>query len=64
MNIQVAVRTAETTVGGTPILNINAFVRSLGPYQSKEIRSDLDTDVSPSALADWQSLRTEIQVSQ
>ncbi len=63
MNIQVAVKSAEAFGSNTPILNINAFVRSLGAYQSKEIRTELDSDIPASTFSDWQSLRTEVQVS-
>ena len=63
MNIQVAVKSAEAFASSTPILNINAFVRSLGPYQSKEIRTELDSDISASTFSDWQSLKTEVQIS-
>jgi hypothetical protein len=59
--IQVAVRSSESSDDSQPLLTINAVIHSLGPYQSKEIRADLDSDASPSTLADWQSLRTQIQ---
>ena len=59
--IQVAVRSSESSEDAQPLLTINAVIHSLGPYQSKEVRADLDSDASPSTLADWQSLRTEIQ---
>jgi hypothetical protein len=61
--IQVAVKSAESSEGAQPLLTINAVIHSLGPYQSKEIRADLDSDAPPSTLADWQSLRTEIQTA-
>ena len=47
---------------GSPILLIRAPIRSLGSNQSKEIRTDLDSDVPASALSDWQSLRPEIRL--
>ncbi len=57
--------TAQVTVKaeGSPILLIQAPIRSLGSNQSKEIRTDLDSDVPASALSDWQSLRAEVHLT-
>jgi len=38
-------------------------VAALGPNQSKEVRTDLDPSVQPSAIPNWQSLRTEVLVA-
>jgi chemotaxis protein histidine kinase CheA len=62
-SIQVAVRSPDSGTGSTPILSINAVIHGLGPNQSKEIRTDLDSTVPSSMLADWQSLRTDVQVA-
>ena len=62
VTLQVAVKSADPAAGGSPILLINAPLSSLGAYQSKEIKTDVDTEIPASALADWQALRTEIQV--
>ncbi|HTS49334.1 MAG TPA: hypothetical protein VMH05_15385 [Bryobacteraceae bacterium] len=63
VTVQVAVRSSDLASGAAPILLIHAPLRSLGPYQSKEIRTDLDSGLPASALSDWQSLRTEVQVT-
>ena len=63
VTVQVAVRSSDLAAGSAPILLIQAPLHSLGPYQSKEIRTDLDSGVPVSALSDWQSLRTEVQVT-
>ena len=63
VTVQVAVRSSDLASGAAPILLIHAPLRSLGPYQSKEIRTDLDSGMPASALSDWQSLRTEVQVT-
>jgi hypothetical protein len=57
--------TAQVTVkvDGSPILLIQAPIRSLGSNQSKEIRTDLDSDVPASTLSDWQSLRAEVHLT-
>jgi len=63
VTVQVAVRSSDLAPGAAPILLIHAPLGSLGPYQSKEIRTDLDSGLPASALSDWQSLRTEVQVT-
>jgi len=61
VTLHVGVRASEAA-GGAPILTIRAPIRSLGAYQSKEIKSDLDAEVPDSALADWESVRTDVQI--
>jgi hypothetical protein len=63
VTLQVVVRSSDLASSSAPILLIHAPLRSLGPYQSKEIRTDLDSEVPVGALSDWQSLHTEVQVS-
>jgi len=48
--------------GAAPLFTVSSIVPSLGPYQSKEIRTDLDADLRSSSIPDWQYLRTEVQV--
>ena len=57
--------TAQVTVksDGSPVLLIQAPIRYLASNQSKEVRTDLDSDVPASALSDWQALRTEIRLT-
>jgi len=57
--------TAQVTVksDGSPVLLIQAPIRSLGSNQSKEVRTDLDSDVPAYVLSDWQALRTEIRLT-
>ncbi len=62
VTVQVVVRSSDAAPGSTPILVIHAPLRSLGPYQSQEIKTGLDADLPSSALSDWQSLRTDVQV--
>jgi len=57
--------TAQVTVksDGSPVLLIQAPIRSLASNQSEEIRTDLDSDVPASVLSDWQALSTEIRLT-
>ena len=61
VTLQVVVRSSEAP-GSAPILVIHAPLSSLGPNQSKEIKTALDSDIPASALSDWRALRTDIQV--
>jgi hypothetical protein len=62
LNVRIAVRSVDA-LAGAPLFSISSVVASLGPNQSKEIRTDLDSSVKPSAIPDWQSLRTEVLIA-
>ena len=63
LGLQVAVRSALAASNSEPLFTVSARVPSLGPHQSKEIRTDLDTQLRASAIPDWENLRTDVQVS-
>jgi hypothetical protein len=63
ISIRIDMRPADSAAASTTALTVNAVIRSLGAYQSREIRTDLKSDLPPSAFADWQSLRTDIQIN-
>ena len=62
VTLQVVVRSSDAGPSNAPILVIHAPLHSLGPYQSQEIKTALDSEIPASALSDWQSLRTDVQV--
>jgi hypothetical protein len=62
LNVRIAVRSVEA-LADTPLFSVSILVPSLGPNQSKEIRTDLDSSIQPSDIPDWQSLRTEVLVA-
>lgn len=62
MTIRIAVRSSTDPVGAPPLFTVSAVVPSLGPHQSKEIRTDLDSQLRSSAIPDWEYLRTDVQV--
>jgi hypothetical protein len=62
LNIHLALRSADAQSGAPPI-RVSSVVPSLGPNQSKEIRTDLDAGLNAASIPDWQSLRTEIQIT-
>jgi len=61
LDIRIAVRSVESLVDA-PLFTVASPVASLGPSQSKEIRTDLDASVAPSSIPDWHSLRTDVLV--
>jgi hypothetical protein len=61
LNIRIAVRSVDA-LAGPPLFSVSSVVAALGPNQSKEIRADLNSSIQPSAIPDWQSLRTEILI--
>jgi len=62
LNVRIAVRSVEA-LAEAPLFSVSSNMASLGPNQSKEVRADLDPSVQPSAIPDWQSLRTEVLVA-
>ena len=62
LNIRIAVRSVEA-LAEAPLFSVSNAIASLGPNQSKEIRTDLDSSIQPSVIPDWQSLRTEILIA-
>jgi hypothetical protein len=61
MAIHVAVRSTKKPAGAPPLFTVSAVVPSLGPHESKEIRTDLDSDLR-SGLPGWEFLRTDVQI--
>lgn len=62
MLIKIAVRSSTQAAGAAPLFTVSAVVPSLAPHQSKEIRTDLDSELRSSAIPDWEYLRTEVHV--
>jgi hypothetical protein len=62
LNIRIAVRSVEA-LGDAPLCSVSSVVASLGPDQSRELHTELDSSVVPSAIPDWHSLRTEILIA-
>ncbi len=61
LNIRIAVRSVDSP-SDAPLFTVSSPVASLGPNQSKEVRTELDSSVAPSAIPDWHSLRTDVLV--
>lgn len=63
LGLRVAVRSGLAAAGSEPLFTVSARVPSLGPHQSKEIRTDLDSQLRETAIPDWDNLKAEVQVS-
>jgi len=62
MSLRITVRSTTQAAGSAPLFTVSAMVPSLGPHQSKEIRTDLDSQLHASAIPDWEYLKTDVQV--
>jgi hypothetical protein len=62
LNIHLALRSADAP-SGAPLIRVSSIVPSIGPNQSKEIRTDLDAGLDAASIPNWQSLRTEILIA-
>lgn len=63
IGLRIAVRSAAAGDGSNPIFRVSARVPSLGPHESKEIRTDLDTRLKSTQIPEWENLRTEIRIT-
>ena len=62
LDIRITGRSADAP-SGDPLFSISGIVPALGPYQSKEMRTELDASRRTATLPDWRSLRTEILIA-
>jgi len=63
LGIRVALRSAGEPASAAPLFTVFSKVPALGAYQSREIRTEINTDLRVSSLPDWQSLRPDVLVS-
>ena len=63
IGLQIAVRSATSSAGVAPLFRVATTIASLGPYQSREFRADLDPELHATELPDWQSLRADVRVN-
>ena len=62
LDVRIAGRSADAP-SGDPLFSVSGIVPALGPYQSREMHTDLDAGLRAASLPDWRSLRTEILVA-
>ena len=60
--LQIAVRSFAQD-SKEPLFQVSAVVPSLGPYQAKEIRTDLDAPLQSTPIPDWGDLKADVQVT-
>jgi hypothetical protein len=61
--LTIAVRSTADSSGSPPLFTVSVVVPNLGPYQSKELKTDLDGALRFSSLPDWENLRADVEVS-
>jgi hypothetical protein len=58
------IKVTSTAPGNKIVLfQVSAVVPSLGPNESKEIRTDIDGQLQHKSIPDWQYLKTEVHVT-
>ncbi len=62
IGLHIAVRSVASPDVSLPIFTLAARVPSLGPHESKEIRTDLDSGLRSSQIPDWENLRTKVKI--
>lgn len=62
LNVRISVRSVEG-LSGPPLFTVSGIVASLGPDESREMRTNVDPSVPASSIPDWQSLRTEVVIA-
>jgi hypothetical protein len=63
VGLQIAVRSASSSDGVAPLFRVSTTIASLGPYQSREFRAELDPEVHATEIPDWQSLRADVHIN-
>ncbi len=63
IGLQIAVRSASSSAGVAPLFRVSTTVSSLGPYQSREFRAELEPEVHATDVPDWQSLRADVHIT-
>jgi len=60
--LHISVRSADPS-SKAPLIQVSAVIPSLGAYESKEIRTDLDTQIRSTEIPDWDHLKVDVQVT-
>jgi hypothetical protein len=64
VGLRIAVRSASSQLGVAPLFRVSTTIPSLGAYQSREFRAELDPEVHATDVPDWQSLRADVRITQ
>ena len=64
VGLRIAVRSASSQSGVAPLFRVSATIPSLGAYQSREFRAELDPEVHATDVPDWRSLRADVRIIQ
>ena len=60
--LHISLRSADPS-SKAPLIQVSAVIPSLGAYESKEIRTDLDTQIRSTEIPDWDHLKVDVQVT-
>jgi hypothetical protein len=62
MTLHITVHSSDPGSKGA-LVQVSAVIQSLGPYESKEIRTDLDTQLRSTEIPEWDHLKADVQVT-
>src|SRR4029077_15470509 len=63
LGVRLALRSVDEAASAARLVTVFSKIPALGAYQSREIRTELDTDLRSASIPDWQALRPEVLVS-
>ena len=63
VGLNIAVRSSSSRTQTLPLFTISTTIPSLGAYQSREFRAELDPQLRASEIPDWQSLQADVRVA-
>jgi hypothetical protein len=63
LSLKIAVRSSSDSSASTPLFTLSVVVPTLGPFQSKEMKTDLEAGLRSAAIPEWENLRADVQVS-
>ncbi len=63
LEAKVVLRTREAKTGSPPVGTFSFRLPSLGPYESRELRTTLDTHLRAYEIPDWQFLTADVEIT-
>lgn len=63
LEAKVVLRTRDAKTGSAPVGTFSFRLPSLGPYESRELRTTLDTQLRAYEIPDWQFLTADVEIT-
>jgi hypothetical protein len=62
LNVNVTLYAADAKAGQPPLCTFQFAAPNLGPFQSRDMTSAIDTETRPVKVPDWQDLRASVEI--